>query len=94
MAILPARNAAADAIAWQAVPAAIARGKIVVKKMLQVQNNRRIVRGLRPRGCFFTEPISMIRLPANTNLFALWPRHGADACVLPRGCEGMRYLDT
>lgn len=36
----------------------------------------------------------MIRLPANTNLFALWPRHGADACVLSRGCEGMRYLDT
>jgi len=67
--------------------------KIDVKKVLHLQNNRRIVRGLRPRGCFFTEPISMIRLPANTNLFALWPCHGADACVLLRGVEHARYLD-
>ncbi|MBB3276637.1 hypothetical protein FHW78_002434 [Pseudoxanthomonas sp. OG2] len=35
----------------------------------------------------------MTRLPANTNLFALWPCHGADACVLLRGVEGARYLD-
>nr|WP_295379440.1 hypothetical protein [Pseudoxanthomonas sp.] len=68
--------------------------EIRVKKVLHLQNNRRIVRGLRPRGCFFTEPISMIRLPANTNLFAPRPCHGADACVSSRGFEGMRHLDT
>jgi len=67
--------------------------EIEVKKVLHLQNNRRIVRGLRPRGCFFTEPISMTRLPANAILFALWPCHGADACALLRGVEGMRYLD-
>ncbi len=36
----------------------------------------------------------MIRLPANANLIALWPRHGAGARVLSRGFEGKRYLDT
>ncbi|MEL1265354.1 hypothetical protein [Pseudoxanthomonas putridarboris] len=99
MAILTGRVHVPARIAHRARHTACRYRDRVVKKVLRIENNRRIVRGLRPLRPFFTRTISMKPAYHFAHMLDLQPsrcglRVRAYAFVAKHGGEPARRLDT